>query len=81
MYNIDDILEKVNAPRARLSEENDTAVTLTDLFSRSFPEVKKITGDSLSWERSAICTVRRSTNRKKTGSPNPVFWPGRIPYW
>ncbi|CAI2504105.1 Tc toxin subunit A-related protein [Serratia entomophila] len=49
MYNIDDILEKVNAPRARLSEENDTAVTLTDLFSRSFPEVKKITGDSLSW--------------------------------
>nr|WP_241390863.1 neuraminidase-like domain-containing protein [Serratia proteamaculans]ULG16701.1 SppA [Serratia proteamaculans]ULG16846.1 SppA [Serratia proteamaculans] len=49
MYNIDDILDKVNAPRAHLSEENDTAVTLTDLFSRSFPEVKKITGDSLSW--------------------------------
>nr|WP_241391282.1 neuraminidase-like domain-containing protein [Serratia proteamaculans]ULG18934.1 SppA [Serratia proteamaculans] len=49
MYHIDDILEKVNAPRARLSEENDTAVTLTDFFSRSLPEIKKITGDSLSW--------------------------------
>nr|WP_241391756.1 neuraminidase-like domain-containing protein [Serratia proteamaculans]ULG18427.1 SppA [Serratia proteamaculans] len=49
MYHIDDILEKVNAPRARLSEENDTAVTLPDFFSRSLPEIKKITGDSLSW--------------------------------
>lgn len=44
MYRTDEILEKVNT-----SGERSTPVTLPDLFSRSFPEVRKMTGDSLSW--------------------------------
>jgi hypothetical protein len=44
MYRIDEILEKVNTSGPR-----STPVTLPDLFSRSFPEVRDITGDSLSW--------------------------------
>ncbi len=44
MYRIDEILEKVNASGSR-----STPVTLPDFFSRSLPEVRKMTGDRLSW--------------------------------
>nr|WP_241391716.1 neuraminidase-like domain-containing protein [Yersinia frederiksenii]ULG19843.1 SepA [Yersinia frederiksenii] len=49
MYRTDDILEKLNIHNERQSEESVTAVTLADFFSRSLSEVKKITGDNLSW--------------------------------
>lgn len=47
MYHIDDILEKVNAPD--LSGKSIPPVTLFDLFSCSFSEVREMTGGSLSW--------------------------------
>ncbi|MFP2693907.1 neuraminidase-like domain-containing protein [Enterobacter ludwigii] len=43
MYRIDEILEKVNTSGPR-----STPVTLPDFFSRSLPEVRDITGDTLS---------------------------------
>lgn len=47
MYHIDDILDKVNAPDP--SRETGLPVTLPDFFFRSFPEVREMTGDRLSW--------------------------------
>lgn len=53
MYQLDEILDKLNASRGSKSSLkqsfSDEKITLPDIMARSFAEVKELTGDAFSW--------------------------------